>query len=137
VVAHNQGGGVDLRDAWGCTVTGNTFTIVAQRAVVVGPDSGRITITGNNFSDSYIGGKLRRKDAASGILLQGSSDIAITGNTFTGLLGPALQMEGDCRRIAFVGNVQADLFRDSEKKGPALTGNGERGIIVENNTGVK
>jgi hypothetical protein len=57
VIAHESGGGVDLRDAWGCTVSANTFTIVAQRALVIGPNSGRITITGNNFSNSHIGGR--------------------------------------------------------------------------------
>ena len=42
VIAHNFGGGVHLLDAWGCAVSANTFTIVDQGAVVVGPAAGRI-----------------------------------------------------------------------------------------------
>ena len=61
VIAHEVGGGIDFRDAWGCSVSGNTFTIIAKRALVVGPNSGRITITGNNFSNSYIGGRSPRR----------------------------------------------------------------------------
>ena len=109
VIAHEVGGGIDLRDAWGCSVSGNTFTIIAKRALVIGPNSGRITITGNNFSNSYIGGRVRRDDAASGIVLQQTSDIAITGNVFTGLAGRAIRTEGVCARVAAVGNVVADV----------------------------
>ena len=36
VIAHELAGGVDLRDAWGCTISGNTFTIVHQFGVRVG-----------------------------------------------------------------------------------------------------
>ena len=75
VIAHNFGGGVDLRDAWGCAISANTFTVDEVRAVVVGPHSGRITITGNNFSDRYIGeGKYRSNsdDPAAGIHLAGA-----------------------------------------------------------------
>ncbi|GIW82762.1 MAG: hypothetical protein KatS3mg105_4569 [Gemmatales bacterium] len=111
VIAHNFGGGVALLDAWGCAVSANTFTIVAERGVFVGPNSGRITITGNSFSNSYIGGKLRRgqKDEATGIILEGASDIAITGNGFTGLTHHAVHADDRCRRIVVVGNVMADL----------------------------
>ena len=108
VIAHEVGGGIDFRDAWGCSVSGNTFTIIAKRALVIGPNSGRITITGNNFSNSYIGGRVRRDDAASGIILQSTSDIAITGNVFTGLAGRAIRTEGVCARVVVVGNVVAD-----------------------------
>lgn len=50
VIAHELGGGVDLRDAWGCAVSANTFTLVHQFGVRVGKNSGRITITGNTFT---------------------------------------------------------------------------------------
>ena len=48
VIAHN-GAGVDLKDAHGCSISANTFTIMKRDALRVGPASGRITITGNNF----------------------------------------------------------------------------------------
>jgi parallel beta-helix repeat protein len=135
VIAHCVGGGIDLRDAWGCAVTGNTFTIVAQRALVVGPGSGRITITGNNFSDSNIGGKTRRpkEDPATGIILQGTSDIVISGNVFTGLTGPAVKADRDCRRLAISGNVLADLYRGAKAKGPGLDLGGATGTVLGQN----
>ncbi|MCA9071749.1 MAG: hypothetical protein KDA84_22635, partial [Planctomycetaceae bacterium] len=62
VIAHN-GAGVDLRDAHGCAISANTFTINKAFGARVGAASGRITLTGNNFSNSYLGdGKVRRAD---------------------------------------------------------------------------
>ncbi len=137
VIAHNYGGGVDLRDAWGCTVSANTFTVDEVRAVVVGPDSGRITITGNNFSDRYIGeGKYRSNsdDPAAGIHLAGTSDVAISGNVFTGLNRQAIEADAKCRRIVITGNVMADLNRKTDEKRPALDLRGAQETIVEHNS---
>ena len=121
VIAHEDGGGIDLRDAWGCAVTGNTFTIVKKNALTIGPASGRITITGNNFSNSWIGGmqKRRVKDPATGVALQGTSDITITGNTFTGLDAHAIEADDKCRRLAIVGNVMFDLGVGPDAKAAA------------------
>ena len=137
VIAHNFGGGVDLADAWGCTVSANTFTVDEERALVVGPDSGRITITGNNFSDSYIGeGKYRfhKNDPAAGIHLAGAEDVAISGNVFAGLNRQAIEADAGCRRITITGNVMTDLNRKTEEKRPALDLRGARETIVENNS---
>lgn len=109
VLAHNFGGGVDLRDAWGCAVSANTFTMDTPFGVRVAPQAGRITIAGNNFSNAHIGGKVMRDDAAGGVLLEGASDIVISGNLFTGLQGQAVESNADCRRIAVTGNRAADL----------------------------
>ena len=109
VIAHDSGGGIDLRDAHGCAVSANTFTIVPQRAVTIGPDSGRITVSANNFSDSYIGDAEKRDandQAASGIVLNGASDIAISGNLFSGLDGDAVTTDGaDVSRVLLGNNV--------------------------------
>jgi len=120
VIAHESGGGVDLRDAWGCCVSANTFTIVRRRALVIGPSSGRITVTGNNFSNAHIGGKRRRDDAATGILLNGTSDITITGNIFTGLAREAIKAEGKCQRVVLTGNIMSDLSRSAPGKHRAV-----------------
>jgi len=123
VIADNFGGGVDLRDAWGSTISANTFTISAKQALSVGPNSGRITITGNNFSDSYIGGKTRRQgkaNEATGIALRGTTDVVVSGNVFSGLAGPAIQTDPQCRRIAVSGNVLTDLDREGGEKRPGL-----------------
>jgi len=109
VIAHN-GGGVELLDAHGCAISANTFTIVKERAVYIGPDSDRITVTGNNFSNSFIGGgevKRGTNDlAAAGITLEETSDVAISGNVFSGLTEKALILAGEpSEHISFTGNV--------------------------------
>jgi hypothetical protein len=136
VIADDFGGGVDLRDAWGCTVSANTFTIVAVRAVVVRPDSGRITITGNNFSDSHIGEKTRREgnpNKATGIELQGTCDIVISGNIFSGLQHQAVKADANCRRIVVTGNIMNDLNRAGAEELPALDLGGARQVVIGQN----
>ncbi len=138
VIAHNLEG-VDLRDAWGCAVSANTFTIIPGQALRIGPESGRITVTGNNFSNSYIGEHTRREENyearwpgliyATGILLEGTSDVAITGNIFSGLIHEAIKAVGQPQRIAVVGNVSHDLNRrDSKRSEPFSLGAAENAI---------
>ena len=62
VIAHEMKCGIDLRDAHGCAVTGNSFPLVHDRGVVIGKESGRIPVVGNAFGDSY---HRRRQDAAA------------------------------------------------------------------------
>ena len=133
VIAHNVGGGVDLRDAWGCAVSANTFTMMANKCVVVGPAAGRIAITGNNFSNSFIGGKVKRDDPATGVFLIGASDVVISGNIFTGMAGGAISTEGECRRIVTTSNIMTDLNRHAEKKLPAADlGSAQETVTAEN-----
>ena len=102
VIAHESSGGIELRDAHGCTVGANTFTLVRKNALVIGPASGRITVTGNNFSDSTIGaGAVKRQKndlAASGLTLTGTADVAISGNLFSGVGPRAVAVEGEPSR---------------------------------------
>lgn len=103
VIAHN-GGGIDLVDAHGCAVSANTFVLLKlppkakdgtqppqldTRCLRIAKDSSRITVTGNSFCDSYIGeGAVMRKvndQLAGGIVLEGTRDVNITGNTFSSL----------------------------------------------------
>ena len=121
VIAHDFEGGIDLRDAWGCAVSANTFTIVHKFGIRVGPDSGRITISGNNFSNSYLGdGKHKRKlehdkkeqiDVGNGILLEKTEDVIVNGNLFGGMDGKAVTCTGDCERISIAGNIVSDFGR--------------------------
>ena len=97
VIAHNSGGGVDLIDAWGCAVSANTFTMAAKRGLEIGPGSGRITVTGNNFSNAHIGPGRKRDDESMGVVLKSTSDITITGNIFTGLSESAIKAVGRLR----------------------------------------
>ena len=120
VIAHDAAGGISLRDAHGCTVSANAFTIMGSDALNIGPKSGRITVTGNNFSNSYIGAdKVKRgaKDlAAAGMVLNGTSGIVVTGNLFSGLRPKALTVEGRAsRHVLFSDNVLVDTAGDHKK----------------------
>jgi len=129
VIAHESSGGIDLRDAHGCAVSANTFTIMGKDALRIGPGSGRITVTGNNFSNSYIGGgKVRRGTedrSAAGMVLEGTRDIAIAGNLFSGVRPGALTVaEPPSRRVLFAGNVLADArSEDGKLKESLVEGN--------------
>ena len=119
VIAHNVLGGVDLRDAHGCAVSANTFTIMGMDAVKVGPKSGRIMIAGNAFSDSYVGeGMLFRNEDdrnAGGLVLEGTSDVGVVGNLFSGVQPGALKLEGQSKRVNFSGNMMIDVESDHNK----------------------
>jgi len=117
VIAHEVQGGIDLIDAHGCAVSGNTFTIVKENALRIGPASGRITVAGNNFSSSYIGdGKDKRDEkdrSAAGIVLAGGRDLAISGNLFSGLSTKAVALEDQAaENVQFTDNVLVDATSD-------------------------
>ena len=115
VIAHDMQGGIDLRDAHGCAVSANTFVLVHEFGVRVSPQSGRITISANNFSNSYIGeGKTKRplkadrpiqEDAAVGVVLEGARHVAISGNTFSGVNNAAVTGDAESKGILVTGNV--------------------------------
>lgn len=117
VIAHN-GEGIDLRDAHGCAVSANTFTILKTNALRIGPDSGRITVTGNNFSNSYIGkDSIKRKvddAAAGGMLIDNAQHVTITGNIFSGLTEKAVTVKGEKKNIVFANNILVDVESDLE-----------------------
>lgn len=117
VIAHN-GAGIDLRDAHGCAVSANTFTLLKTDAIRIGPNSGRITVTGNNFSNSFIGeGQVKRAAndlAAAGLVLEGTKDIAVSGNVFSALTTKAVELRsGQTENLLFSGNVIVDSETDA------------------------
>jgi len=125
VIAHNGSGGIDLRDAHGCAVSANTFTIMGRDALSIGPNSGRITVTGNNFSNSYIGdGKVKRGTndlTAAGMVLNGTSEVTVVGNLFSSVRPKAITIEGKpSTRVLFADNVLADVAGDHEKLDASL-----------------
>jgi len=87
---------------------------------VIGPESGRITVTGNNFSDSFIGrGAVKREGddgGAGGLILEGTSDIAISGNVFSGVGPRAVAAKGEpSRRVLFADNVLTDVTSEHSR----------------------
>lgn len=128
IIAHN-GVGIDLRDAHGCAVSANTFTIMKTHALRIGPGSGRITVTGNNFSNSYVGeGKVRRGTedlAAAGLTLEGTSNVTISGNLFADVKPKAVSAEGEpSRGILFADNVLVNVESDhAQLKDSRVDGN--------------
>ena len=113
VIAHN-GQGVELRDAHGCTVSANTFTIMHHFALKIGTGSGRIAVTGNNFSDSYLGQGQRKRSpddqASGGVVLETTSDVTLSGNIFSGLTEAAIAQTGEAsHRINVTGNIFVDV----------------------------
>lgn len=130
VIAHN-GGGIDLRDAHGCTVSANTLTINAANAVRIGPASGRISVTGNTFGNSYLGeGKVRRNAddlGAAGLVLAGTNNISVTGNVFAGVKPKAVSADDATSRVTFVGNTLTDVASDhAELKQSVVDSNVEK-----------
>jgi hypothetical protein len=129
VIAHEVGGGIDLRDAHGCSVSANTFPIVKNNALVIGEKSGRITVTGNNFSNSYIGeGSEKRQkvdSAATGVVLKGTSDITLSGNLFSGLTSKAVTLDKpESIRVLFSGNLLTEVESDHKSlQKSAVSGN--------------
>lgn len=115
VIAHN-GAGVDLRDAHGCAVSANTFTIMKDFGLRIGSDSGRITVTGNNFSNSYTGGGVIRRAendrAAGGLVLDSTEAISLTGNIFAGLTTKAVTGLESSSKVVSAGNGAVDTEDD-------------------------
>lgn len=142
VIAHEFEGGIDLRDAWGCAISANTFTIVHQFSLRVGPESGRLTVTGNQFSNSYMGRgqhkrdtvteQKARQDTGTGMVLDGAEDLVITGNSFTGMDGKAITILNPCRRLAITGNLVTDYGRKQPTE-HAIDRPGDEASLVANN----
>jgi parallel beta-helix repeat protein len=146
VIAHNLGGGVELRDAWGCTVSANTFVIVYNFSLLIGPNSGRNLISGNNFCNTFMGDGLTKwptdyassknpmnVDGGTGIILKGTSDIAITGNVFGGLSEEAVKADEACSRIFVTGNMMTDLGRRATGDRTAIDLGGAKESIIKDN----
>lgn len=142
VIAHHQTGGIDLRDAHGCAISANTFVLCNKASLTIGPNSGRITVTGNSFCNSAIGSDATKRprehqnaisrDLAYGVHLDSTADIVLTGNVFSGLRDAAVTTTGSCERIVIVGNAVSDVAQDATARKPwDLTG-AKDGVIAEN-----
>ena len=148
VVAHHLGGGVDLKDANGCTISANSFVLCHGFGVKASAESTRNSISGNAFANTYIGGgKLKRPilehenkmqiDAGAGVVLEGSTDTAISGNTFTGLDYEAVRATGGAKRLLITSNILTECGRRIDKAKPWIFLEDAAGSIVKDNLGGK
>ncbi|MCB1234507.1 MAG: right-handed parallel beta-helix repeat-containing protein [Verrucomicrobiae bacterium] len=143
VIAHDMEGGIDLRDAHGCAVSANTFTLVHHFSVRAAAASGRLAITGNAFGNSHIGdGQEKRKltddnplqiDMGTGVVLEGAGHVNVSGNTFTGIHGPAVRATGEAKSLLVTGNLVTDFKRDGNDATPAFDLPESDGNVVANN----
>lgn len=121
VIAHHLEGGIDLRDAHGCSISANTFTIAHQFSIRISKDSGRHSISGNSFCNTYIGGGQDKRpaegktpmsiDEGSGILLEGAEHCNISANTFSGLSTAAIWSTAPCKGMLISQNLATDCGR--------------------------
>ena len=146
VIAHDMGGGIDLRDAHGCTVSANTFTLLHHFSVRVSGDSSRNTISANSFCNSHIGGEEKRKlvdenndpiriDMGTGVVLDATASITIVGNTFSGLAGSAVTATNACEDILVTSNVIADVNRRLPAGSPVFDVSNDSTVEVNSNIG--
>lgn len=143
VITHHLQGGIDLRDANGCAVSANSFVLTHGFAVKLSGKSGRITLTGNNFTNTYIGnGKEKRPaeaktpmgiDIGTGIVLEGSKHVTISGNSFNGLAAGAVKGSGKCSGILISGNTITDLNRRTDPPAKAIDLGDADKILVKDN----
>lgn len=64
---------------------------------------------------------------------QGTSDVTISGNVFSGLEEQAVRADKDCRRLAVTGNVVIGVNRKSAGRLPALDLGGAKDSICQQN----
>jgi hypothetical protein len=143
VIAHHLEGGIDLKDAWGCAVSANTFVLAHKFSVRVAKDSGRLTISANNFCNSYMGAGMDKRpkegktpmsiDEGTGILLQDTAEVTVSGNNFGGLSSAAVWTEGKCERLMVTGNVISDCGRKLAKDKLLLDLGEASGSVVKDN----
>ena len=103
---------------------------------------GSITITGNKFSNSYMGGgqhkrKIKRDHkeqivVGNGVPLQKTEDIVINGNSFGGMDGKSVTCNGECRGISIIGKLVSDFGRGKKVNGAIDNSLDEHSIVKDN-----
>ncbi len=106
-------------------MSANTFTIMKTAALRIGPNSGRIAVSGNSFSSSYIGdGSDKRAEddrTAAGIELESSSLVLASGNVFSGVGNPAVKVVDPFEAQAIISN---NLFVETSPGVPTVKPSG-------------
>jgi len=148
VIAHHLQGGIDLKDANGCAVSANTFVLCHGFGVRLSAESGRNSIGSNAFCNTYIGdGQLKRTtrehndpmqiDTGSGVVVEGASDLAITGNTFTGLDTEAVKALSGSQRLMIANNIITECGRRLAPDAKWLAVDDAKDSIIKDNLGAR
>ncbi len=144
VIAHHLEGGIDLRDACGCTLSANTFTLCHQFSLRVSKESERNTVTGNTFSNTYIGGGKDKRpaegklpmqiDEGTGVQIEeGVNGLILNGNTFSGLSTAAVWSKGAVKNVMVNSNLCLDCGRKLAKKSAWLDFAQKGGVMLKDN----
>jgi parallel beta-helix repeat protein len=150
VIAHNMSGGVYALDAHGCSISANTFTLLHTNSIYLGPGSSRLTITGNNFCNSYTGHGIERRptdrelekrpiqwDIGTGIEIDKASNIVISGNIFAGLDKEAIRGTEGAVGVVINGNLFTDVNRHGTGKKAVDLPSSTTGVSTGNFTNSK
>jgi hypothetical protein len=86
-----------------------------------------MAVTGNSISSSYIGDGLDHRGAddrsAAGIVLEGATDVGVSGNVFSGVRSKALELRGSSsRQILFGNNLLTDTTSDHVQLDDSVVG---------------
>ena len=105
--AHCEGEGVRLVGVGDITVSANTFVLLAGPAIHAVDGAAQITITGNTFNRyPFDPAKRHKLDPGQGVVLEGTHDVTICGNTFTFVYREAIRAIGAANeRIAITANT--------------------------------
>lgn len=133
--AHCQGEGVRLEEVRDITVSANTFVLLAEPAVHVLNGAAMVTITGNTFSRYPFDPTKRHKvDPGQGILLEGTRDITVCGNSFTNTRREAIRVTGEGNtRLNITGNTVLNASVGEPGAHAALDLASVTGSIIANN----
>jgi hypothetical protein len=116
--------------------------------VSVGRDSGRYSISANAFTNTHIGGgQLKRPifehkdpmqiDAGSGVLVEGATDLAITGNTFTGLDTAAVKATSGAAKLLISSNLLTECGRKLPRDAKWIDLGDAKSSLVKDNLGTE
>lgn len=84
--------------------------------------------------DIVVSDNVNRIDVGTGIVLDNTSGINITGNSFSGMTENAVRDIGENRRILISGNLLTDLHRNSTGKLPAFSlGDPDTSNLIKDN----
>jgi parallel beta-helix repeat protein len=109
IIINNECGGVDLRSARSCTVSGNTIASNQPVGCRIASKAAHLTVVGNNFSGRLITPDGYERAADGGIVIEEPRNVLITGNTFVQPDQAANVTNNFDRAVTISDNLAVDL----------------------------